>query len=361
MTPSPKIKKLIEVSKKVLKDCALENGAIVAANSDKPYYTREAADYHYVWPRDAAFISVAADLLKLPIQEPFFDWLYIRPEDFKKDKLLYSNYSSNGRFGSFGKMFQPDQMGTVLWAIHHHYRHDLKQAATKYKDLIERMANGLCAVWNKNYFTPNTCDLWEGADRQTSTRIENNFTYSLAACGRGLLSANEIIPTQLWREEAMQMLVEINEAYDEQNKYFYRNRGKISDKNVDASLLGLVYPFRICDPNDPKMLNTVKKIEEKIVVAGGVHRYENDYYDGEGGAGEGGGAWPVLNFLMAIYWKHQGNLEKAHHYYTWVLDKIDKTKDFLPEQVFDDFRIGVYPLAWSHAMFVVASHELGYL
>lgn len=354
------IKNLIEISREVISDAALENGAIVATNTDKAYYPREAANYRWVWPRDASFICVAAEILKLPIQEPFFDWLYHRPKDFKKDKLLYANYSTNGQTGSMGKLLQIDQGGAILWAIYEHYKDNLRQAL-KYKDLIERLANGLATAWNKTYFLPHTVDLWEEPHRQTSTTIENNFTYSLAACARGLFSANEIIPTHLWKEVAMQMLNEINEAYNPKDKYFYRNKGKISDKNIDASLLGLAWPFEVCDPTDERMANTVAKMEEKIVVEGGVHRYEYDYFDGEGSAQEGGGAWPLLNFWMAIYWAKKGDRKRALAYYHWVLDKIDKFGGYIPEQIFEDFRIGVYPLAWAHAMFIIASKMLGYI
>ena len=35
---------------------------------------------------------------------------------------------------------------------------------------------------------------------------------------------------------------------------------------------------------------------------------------------------------------------------------------FIPEQIFDnDYQVSVSPLAWSHAMFVIANHKLGYL
>jgi len=355
-----KIQKIIETSREVIRDAALENGAIVATNTDKSYYPREAANYRWVWPRDASFICVAAEILKIPIQEPFFDWLYHRPKDFKKEKLLYANYSTNGQFGSMGKLLQVDQGGSILWAIHEHYKNDLKQAL-KYKDLIERLANGLATAWNKTYFSPHTADLWEEPHRQTSTTVENNFTYSLAACARGLLLANEIIPTNFWKEVALQMLNEINEAYSPEDGYFYRNKGKISDKNVDASLLGLVWPFEICDPNDERIAKTFAKIEERVAISGGVHRYEYDYFDGEGSAQEGGGAWPLLNFWMTIDCIKKGDRKKALSYYNWVLERIEKYGGYIPEQIFDDFRIGVYPLVWAHAMFIIASAMLGYI
>lgn len=358
--PNNTVQKLIHESIEVIRDSALENGAIVATNTDKAYYPREAANYRWVWPRDASFICVAAKIINLPIQEPFFDWLYLRPKDFKKDRLLYANYSTNGQFGSMGKILQVDQAGAILWAIYQIYKEDLKQSL-KYKDLIERLANGICNIWGGRYFIPNTVDVWEETYRQTSTTVENNFTYSLAACARGLLCAFEIIPTHLWKEVALQMMSEINEAYNEKDEYFYRNVGKISDKNLDASILGLVWPFEILGANDKRMVNTVTKMEEKIVIDGGVHRYEYDYFDGEGSAQEGGGAWPLLNFWMSIYWSMAGNKEKALQYYNWVLERIDKYGNYLPEQIFEDFRRGVYPLTWAHAMFIFASKYLGYI
>jgi glucoamylase len=360
--PAPiKIQKIINTSKEVIKDCALEDGAIVAANTDKPYSPKEAGDYRYVWIRDAAFICVAAEYLNLPIQENFFHWAEERPEDFDRDKLLYSNYSTNGRIASMGKQFQADQTGSLLWAIHNHYKKNLKEAQ-KFKSLIERLADGLAAHWDKDNFSISTTDLWEVTERKTSTRLKNNFTYSLAACARGLFCANEITPNQFWKETGMQMISKVNEAYDKENKCFLRNYGKISDRNIDASLLGLVYPFEVCESNDERIINTVSKIESTIVENGGVHRFQFDYFDSEGSAQEGGGAWPVLNCWMAIYWVLAGNKEKALRYFNWVVEHAPKYNGYLAEQYFaDDIRIGIYPLAWSHAMFVIACHYLGYL
>lgn len=352
-----KIKDLVKSSRQVLKDCSLENGAIVAANVAKSYYPRTAYNYHFVWPRDASFICVASDFLKIPIQEPFFDWLLKRPEDFKKEGILFQRYAPNGRMEL--RQFQPDQGGTVLWAIHHHFKDNLSRAY-KYEPLIRRLADGICNYWRGSYFFLNTIDLWEEGHRQTSTKMENNFTYSLAACARGLNLARQMINCDQWQKVADQMIARIEMAYDKKGGYFLRNYGKISDYNVDASLLGLVWPFKIIKADDQKMLNTVKKIEERLVVGGGVHRYEFDYYDGEGSGQEGAGAWPLLNFWLAIYYSILGDKKKAQQYYQWVIDKIGPD-NLIPEQIFEDFRQGIKPLTWAHAMFIIASKYLGYL
>src|SRR4030042_2417002 len=251
-----KIEKIIEASKLVLNDVALPNGAIVAANTDHEYYPRTAKDYRFVWPRDAAYICVALDYLenanereyergKIPpnpsllkrgiegIQERYFDWLNERPEDFKKEGLLFQHYSTNGR--KQGHQFQPDQMGTTLWAIWHHFQGNLS-GAYKYEALIRRLSDGICSQWKGAYFFKNTSDLWEEGKRRTSTKIENNFTYTLAACASGLEKALLMLPgNENWGKAEGEMRGKIDEAYCKEGKYFYRCHGKIDDKNIDAS------------------------------------------------------------------------------------------------------------------------------
>ena len=371
MTFNTKIKQLIKTSREVIKDCSLENGAIVAVNVDKPYVHREAANYRWVWPRDAAFVCVAADILNIHIQEAFFSWLYQAPQDFERSKMLFANYATNGRLGSMGRVFQPDQAGEVLWAIHWHFfskggiskNNGNFKKALKYKGLVERLADGISHHWDKTHFDTHTVDIWEEFYRHTSVTMENNFTYSLAACAKGLLLAYEIQPVSFWKETAWQMINQIKKAYNKEKGFFYRTAGKVNDPNIDASLIGLAWPFNIYEPKSKEIKKTIEKIEKNLVFDKGVHRYQFDYYDGEGSSQEGGGAWPILNFWLSIYYVLIGNKKKALDYYKWVLERLDKDgyKNYIPEQIFDDFRQGIYPLSWSHAMFVIASHYLGYL
>jgi len=358
MTYQEKIKHILKISEKVIRDAALENGAIVAANTDKKYYDRHAKNYHYVWPRDAAYICVAAKLIGInDIQEPYFDWLLERPEDFKKESTLYQHYSTNGR--KAGKQYQPDQAGTTLWAIWEIYNHDPNQAS-KYEALIRRLADGLTEDWHGKYFFKNSADLWENWYRRTSTKVENNYTYTLAACARGLLCAHAIFKNSKWEKAANEMINLINEAYLEDKEYFLRNHGIIDDLNIDASVLGLAWPFEIIEAKDERFKNTIKKIEEELVFDGGVKRFQFDYYDGEGTSGEGGGAWPICNFWMSLAYIKAGNEKMAKHYFKWVVDRI-KDDGMIAEQIFVDYRQGIKPLAWSHAMFIFAAKELGYL
>jgi len=357
--PKQTIQKLIRQSRQIFKDCFLENGAIVAANTDKLYYPRQGADYRWVWPRDAAFVVLAARILGLKFEGAFFDWLWERPQDFARTGLLFANYSTNGRFGSMGRMFEPDQNGTILWLIGETYKD--RPLPKKTEALVRRLANGLVNIWNGAHFSCHTVDIWEEEHRHTTITMANNHTYSLAACAKGLLRAAEMLGEGIWKENALQMISQIDKAYSEKDGYFYRNIGKTKDPNVDASMIGLAWPFEIFDYKDSKIKNTIKAIEENIVVDGGVHRYQFDYFDGEGSASEGGGAWPLLNFWLSIYFAKAGNIKKAKEYFVWPLDKLAPYQGYLPEQIFPDNRIGVYPLSWSYAMFVIAAYHLGYI
>jgi GH15 family glucan-1,4-alpha-glucosidase len=244
-----------------------------------------------------------------------------------------------------------------LWAVWHHFEGKPRRAL-KYERLVREAADGLCSKWDGNHFGEVTNDLWE--ERFTFPDLEDNFTYSLAACIKGLRCANEIVPNKRWVDVADMMFQRLEEPG---RGSFVRSYGKLSDERMDASALGLVYPFDLFRVDDPRISATVEQIEKKLVVRGGVHRYENDEYDGWMCGGlhrkKGAGAWPILNFWMSIYYAKLGDREKALQYYNWPLERI---QEFLPEQIFENnLQVSVRPLCWSHAMHIIASKELGFI
>lgn len=369
------------VSKKVIKDSLLDNGAIVAANATKEYYPPTAKNYFYVWPRDASFACIAADIAGIEgVQEKFFNWCLTRAESFKKTGLFYEKYYVNG-LKALGR-FQPDQTGTLLYAIWHHYNNYKNKQPDNITELVVNSANALCEKWENDHFNMVTNDLWE--ERLTFPDLNENFTYSLAACIRGLECANSMNHNDNWITVSEQMREQLDKHYlklnnvgkdclDSHNKeekqrssgYFVRSYGKLIDKSIDASILGLVYPFNVYKPDDPRIISTVEEIESRLVMKegitkGGVHRYEFDEYDGwmyeEMHRNKGAGAWPLLNFWLSIYFSQKGDKDKAKKYYDWVLNQ---SNDYIPEQIFDNkLQVSIRPLLWSHSMFVIASKFL---
>jgi len=353
-----KIKKIISASKTVIEDSQLDNGAIVAANSTKEYYPTAAKNYFYVWPRDASYTCIAADIAGIDeVQEKFFDWCLKRAEGLKETGLFYEKYYVNG-LKALGR-FQPDQTGTFLYAIWHHYNCTDSKATSKFDDLIKKSADGLCDKWERNHFNVVTNDLWE--ERLTFPDLDENFTYSLAACIKGLECANSMIANDKWLKISEQMREQLEKHFI--NDHFVRSYGRLSDAGIDASMIGLVYPFKIFKADDKRIIMTVDKIEDRLVINGGVHRYELDEYDGWMYEGKhrrkGAGAWPLLNFWLSIYYSIKGDKSRAEMYFKWVIDNVD---GYIPEQIFDnDIQISVCPLVWSHTMFIMASKHLGYL
>lgn len=349
-----RIKQLMASSKKIILDCCLENGGIVAANSTKEYYPKEVKNYFYVWPRDAAYTCAAADVLGLKeIQERFFRWLMDRAEGWEETGLLYEKYHPNGLKAA--ERFQPDQTGSVLWAVWHHFR---GREGEEVRELVTRSAEGLCNIWKKNHFTLVANDLWE--ERLAFPDLKENFTYSLAACIRGLLAANELFPDERYVRTAEEMEKTLLE-HARKRGFFSRSFGELSDERIDASLLGVMWPYEIVKTDDILFEKTLKLIEEKLVKNYGIYRYEHDGYDGWMSHGmhrnKGAGFWPILNFWMSIVLCGMGEKEKAKKYYMRVVDSV---KEHIPEQIFDNkIQKSVSPLCWSHSMFVLATKELG--
>ena len=391
-----KIKELIKVSKEVIEDGSLENGAIVAANSDKAIYPATTQDYRYVWVRDAAYVCMAADLLELrDIPERFFGWCLNRAEDFKETGFFSNAYNVNGTIhGTLlppdgpkvprhlrescidlihcGTQFQPDQSGSLLIAIAHHIKH-FDAEVSQFEKLIEKTASGICLSWKGGAFVLPSYDLWE--ERCVLPEHQGFHTYSLAMCISGLRAAIELLgKKRKWLQTEKEMSKTFAEIYSSGTESIPRTfrRGAIAknrktradDVKPDTSLLGLVYPSGILDPQDEKMKTTVLEIiKSNTADGGGLLRYPADRYCGGVQKGwvtlTGAGTWPLLSFWMSIYYSLCGDNKYARKFFNWPLEQIDK---YIPEQIFEDkSRQSITPLLWSHAMFIIAAKFLGHI
>ena len=347
---------LVKVSRRVLSDCFLRNGAVVAGNSRKKYYPAQAKDYRFVWPRDAGYLLMAADILGLEFTDRFVNWC-LKAEGVRETGLFFEKYHVSGRRAKHN--FQPDQNGLLLIALH-----DLFMAGEELTDEAKKLtlllADGLCRVWSDDCFSLVTQDLWE--ERHCFPDLKENFSYSLAVCARGLECASEMLGEKKWMKTGGKMK---NVLASSPGGHYPRSFGEMVDERVDASLLGLLWPAQAVDACDKRFQRTVELIEERLVSDGGIYRYEGDEYDGWMGPGgvhrkKGAGYWPLLNFWMSVVKKQMGEEDAAMMYYNKVLDDLDDSL-LIPEQVYgNSIQVSVKPLAWSHAMFVIASRYLGF-
>src|SRR3989454_986881 len=135
---------------------------------------------------------------------------------------------------------------------------------------------------------------------------------------------------------------------DEESGRFLKSI-KPHDSSIDTAILGLTYPFRVVEPDDPRILSSSRQIENAFTYASeGIGRYPGDTY-------HGGNPWFITTLWMALYRCQQGNYEKAKTLIEWCVKHVDELQLFA-EQVHKDNGepISASPLAWSHAMFILA-------
>lgn len=354
-----RVEQILDSSKQVIMDSQVENGAIVAANTDKDYYPDDVSDYRFVWPRDAAFTIYAEKLLGTDqLEKDFLEWQHSRAEGFSETGLIFHRYATNGpRDTDFGHQYQPDQAAALLWTILE-TNSELDRLQNKTVNLL---ADGLWDQWNKNCFAQDTHDLWE--ERTAHCDKNENFTYTLAACSKALYLAANHKENPKWRKAADEMSNKLSKYAENEKRRYYRSCGNVCDKSIDASLLGLGWPFNKAE-DDQILDNTLETIENKLMNERGIMRYEGDMYDGTvhhtNHVSKGAGSWPLLTLWYVKVLSKLGKQQKADELFRKQIDAFEGK--YIPEQVFEEeAKKGIKPLVWSHSMFVIAAEELGYI
>jgi len=352
--------RLAAASHKVFDACLLPNGCLVSAPSHHPAYPARARPDLHTWPgREAGFAVAGMEALGRAARQPLLGWIWDRADGFQETGLIFEDYHPNGV--RRGREWQPDQAGTLLWELcRSPDPWDRLEAA-----VVRKLAGGLIGQWDGTGFRLRYRDVWQ--ERFADPVYRSNFTYSLAACAAGLWLAAEVYGMQAWRTAAGQMAARVADAWNARLGQYARRFGRSgNDSNVDASLLGLIWPFSVIDDED-RLHAIVDGVEARLLSEIGVYRYVYDVYDGEVDEWgtelqQGAGAWPVLTFWLAIAHSRLGDRTRALQTFQIGLESVD-AEGFFPEQVFPpgDPRVGVKPRLWSHTMFALAADELGLL
>lgn len=355
------IRRYLSHGRDVLLSCVKSNGAIVAAPTHLKRYPKEAKDYNYVWVRDAYYVCKALSMLGVDARLKFISWC-MKTSKWRSSGLFFEKYHLDGIAAL--DHFQPDQTGYALLIAHEH----LLEGGSKSKDLqrfFMRTAEGLCRIWQDDHFSIPSQDIWE--ERFCFPDLKEAFTYSAAICARGLMCAYDMLGKKKYQYAAREMIRAVRKnisAGSNEALRLIRSGGRIPDYRIDSSLLGVWWPGMVLDSGEILIRNTVRSIEKRLVRRRGVYRYEDDEYDGwmyENALHrkKGAGYWPLLNFWMSLYHADLGCRRKSLAYLYKPLTDLDGKMD-IPEQIFsNDIQVSVSPLAWSHAMFVIAAHRLG--
>ncbi len=324
--------------------------------------------YRFAWFRDGSFVAEALDLIgELDASNRFHAWVAAvllrskggisrsidaarrgsvpSPEDY-----IHCRYEIDGSVGPEDwPTFQLDGPGIWLWSLAHH------EAAGGRVTGEMRRAAGLAAAYLAACYELPSYDAWEESPDHVHTSTQ-------AAILAGLRAAIRLHVADKSAANAARVLEE--QLTNPANGLYTKWRGS---PDVDASLLWIVAPYRIVEPEDPAFARTLARIETDLVSeAGGVYRYRSDTY-------YGGGEWPLLTAALGrVYLRRgrSGDVERALAALRWIEDQADSA-GHLPEQIaaralhperIDEWRRrwgeSARPLLWSHAAYLALAVEL---
>ncbi len=381
-------------------------GAIIAANdSDYLHFNRDT--YSYMWPRDGALVADSLDLAGFSdLAKSFYSFCQ---RVITEDGFFYHKYNPDGSPASSwhpwvmkGKQVLPiqeDETALVVWALWRHYfrYRDIEYIRPLWIDVVQKAADFMC-----DYRDPRTglpmpsYDLWE--------ERWGVHAFTVATVYGGLKAARNFAVCFGDRERAEKYNKAAEEIKAGAAKYLYSEKlgrfvrrlvpkdmpqppadaeyvesvdlkpdidcGDIYevDEVLDAAIYA-VFKFHLFDADDPRVVSTMKQIEEKLWVktrVGGVARYENDYYHRISNdiASVPGNPWFICTLWLADYYitraKNIAELKLALPIFEWTAGHALES-GVLAEQVnpYTNEPISVSPLTWSHA--TVVSTSIKYL
>jgi glucoamylase len=319
------------------------SGSVIAAPELDPKF-EHSGGYGFVWGRDLAFIVLAFlaagrdDLARRALR-----WL---PTAQEPEGLWLQRHWTTGALAPSWCRHQLDETGAILYAYEAAWQRlgdeqlddDLWRSA-------QRAADFLVGTIDEDGLPVATADLWE--------EREGRHAFTAAATCGGLRAAASMArrhePSLADGYDAAAEIV--REAIERElwSEFHGRYLRSLGDPTLDVSLLGLAWPFAAIDPGGERMRATVTALQKELgCPAGSLRRYEGDTY-------AGGNRWVLAALWLGLWHRQVGDaagMERALMYALSAQTELG----LLPEQVTDDGDPAwVVPLAWSHAMLLLAA------
>ena len=356
-----------------------ETGGIIAAlevDEEKDLCGR----YAYCWPRDAVTISQALDMVGMYKDADNFYNIFLRKTQ-SKNGMWEQRFYTDGRLAPCWG-YQIDETASVIVGLYQHFK--IKEFRLKERDIdflkdnlnmcenaIEFLKNYIDNLLNDKGMEENLQTKYSYLDRSHIYKHvsydlwemnEGIHLYSLSAIYAAFDAMGKIyaelqksikkfkIPKETEKLEEYKEIIKkyiLENLYDEKQNILKRNT---KDSNMDISIMGAVTPFRVFEPNDKIIQNTVQKINLTLrTYTGGYLRFENDGYIG------GKNPWVISTMWMYIYYRLIGAKANSEECLKFVIDTATPL-GLLAEQVDNEEMKSkwVIGLGWSHAMFILA-------
>jgi glucoamylase len=320
-----------------------ETGGVIAAPECDPH-CEHSGGYGFVWPRDLAFLVLAFLAAgRRDLAVPALRWL-VRAQE--PSGLWLQRYHANGAPAPSWCTHQLDETASSLFVYEAAWRelHDRALDGELWPS-ARRAADFLLDAIGDNGLPSDTYDLWEEREGSHSYTAAS-FVGALRAAA-SFAERHEPQLRDAYADAADRVGAAIERSFwsDEHGRYLRT----LGDPTIDASLLGLAWPFGAVDPRSERMRATAAAVEQTLgCPGGGLLRYEDDAY-------AGGNPWVLAALWLGLYRRQIGDGE-GHARAIAYAERVATPLGLLAEQVTDDGAPAwVLPLAWSHGMFVLAA------
>lgn len=322
--------------------------------------------YSYCWPRDAAFITEAFDIVGMREYADKFYSEFCRNTQYDNGMWEQRFYTDGNLAPSWG--YQIDETASVVFGAYAHYKTTrdkmfLNDNLDMFEKAISFLEKYIDDIFENRNQMQKSYDLWE--------EYEGISLYSLSAICAAFKSMIKIYSelqtlyeNDFEKNHFMELQIEKlqlnvqkvteycdNTFYDENRNSYVRN---IDDRRIDMSIIGSIFPFKMFPADSIRVQNTIEQINNTIrTYTGGYVRYENDGYMG------GKNPWPIVTLWISWYYLKTNNIGKALECFDFVTRSSSK-HGFLGEQVNNETMqpCWVIGLTWSHAMYLITLKKL---
>ena len=332
----------------LLQLCDRKTGGIIASPSTDP-------DYRYVWPRDAFYVALALDRSGFHEHaERFYMWC-ARAQD-RSGVLRQRYYSSPELIGpAWGPAWgeEIDETACVLWGMVEHLKltRDVGFLSEVWPFIREAAWYLVDRIDHSGRVMP-TMNLWE---EPPSRHVYSTATVAggLNAASRAAMNLGYVKESKRWGNVSSSVKKRLlDEFWDEGLGHFVRT-AEPRDEQVDISSLAISFPFGVIPDRDPRAVKNARDLTASFhYPAGGLGRFPTD-------DNYGGNPWIISTCWMSIHCSLAGDAAAGRALLDWSARHVSGL-GMLPEQVdkANGRVLSAVPLAWSHAMFILASQAL---
>lgn len=349
-------------------------GIIASSDTDMLHHGRDT--YSYVWPRDAALVSLAfTEAGYADVAKRFYSFAagvresggYLMHK-YRSDGVLGSSWHPWMRGGKPCLPIQEDETATVivtLWRLYEKER-DLEFIESLYNSFIEPAAQFMCDFIEPMTGLPQASyDLWE-EKFGTSTYTAASVYGALMAAARFASVLGKDHDARTYQAVAQRLRSAISaELFDQELGMFVKHvvvdeeGNRQYDKTLDVSSFYGPFFFGVLDDDDPLLATAVATVEARLQVAEesrGFVRYEGDGYYRMQDA-QSPNPWVVTTMWVAQYYitraKKLRDLKKPLELLEWTVSHA-AFSGMLAEQMHPHTRahLSTAPLVWSHAEYV---------